>query len=166
MRTARALAVAAAGVLLLAGCGDAPGYDHKAVEGYLVSTQSTALGGAEVTGATCPTHHALSEGMTLTCTVDVSGAKLPYRVRLTHVHARHVSVSATPAGVLVDGSKLVAYVQTTVPKTAKGALVTCGGRYVVAKVGETLTCTMTLGSQQRQVDLKVLDKSGTVSLGS
>lgn len=163
---ARALALGAAGLLLLAGCGDAPGYDHAAVEGYLVSSQSTALGGAKVTGASCPHDRSLREGMSLTCTLAVSGTKLPYRVRLTHVHARRIRVTATPDGVLVDGSKLVAYVRSTLPHDATGATVRCGAAYVVTHVGDSLTCTMVLGSQQKDVKLKVTDPSGTVSLAS
>jgi hypothetical protein len=104
--------------------------------------------------------------MRVTCTLSVSGAKLPYRVRLTNVHADRVTVAARPDGVLVSGTKLRNYVRTTLPDTAAGADVDCGGPFVVADVGSSVDCTLTLGSQQKPIKVKVLDDAGRVSISS
>ena len=49
---------------------------------------------AVIDKASCPAHRDLSEGMTVHCTVTVSGSKVPYRVKLTNVHDDPVSVPA------------------------------------------------------------------------
>ena len=43
----RRVSLAAAGLLLLAGCGERPGYDDSAVEAYLVDSQAGKFGSAE-----------------------------------------------------------------------------------------------------------------------
>ena len=163
----RRTAAVISGLLVLAGCGDRPGYDHAAVESYLVKSQADTFGAsAAINKATCPTPLALQEGMSFTCRLEVSGATLPYRVRLTHVRDARVSVSAVPDGVVLTATKLTDFVAGTLPKTAAEAEVDCGGAYVVAKVGATLPCTLTLGSQEQPIKLTVKDRSGTVTVGS
>ncbi len=52
----RRAAVVISGLLVLAGCGDRPGYDGAAVESYLVQSQADTFGpSAEISRATCPT---------------------------------------------------------------------------------------------------------------
>jgi hypothetical protein len=155
------------GVLLLAGCGDQPGYDHAAVESYLAKSQVDTFGASGKVGdAACPRGLELREGMTFTCKLDVSGARLPYRVRLTHVHEARVSISASPAGVVLSASRIGDFVGSTLPKTSSGAKVDCGGAFVVAKVGDTIACTLTLGSQEQPLKVTVKDDSGQLQIGS
>ena len=162
----RVVALAAAALLLLAGCGESPGYDAGAVEAYLAKSQAATFAPTGHVGrATCPSGLALREGMTFTCTLAVSGSRLPYRVRLTHVHG-DVSVSAVPKGVLVSGTKMRAFVRSTLPRQAHAADVDCGGPFVVAPVGSSIDCTLVLGSQTRPVKVKVLDAAGRVSIAS
>jgi hypothetical protein len=162
----RWIALAAAGLALLAGCGQSPGYDATAVESYLVKSQAATFApAAKVSRASCPSDLDLREGMRFTCTLSVSGARLPYRVRLTHVHDT-VVVHAAPAGVIVSGAKLRDFVGTTLPKDSAGATVDCGGPFLVAAVGSSLDCTLVLGSQETPMKVKVLDTSGRVSIGS
>lgn len=165
--TRRWLPLAAAG-LLLAGCGESPGYDHAAVEDYLVKTQAATFGsGDTLDKASCPADLDLSEGMTFTCTLHVSGAKLPYRVKLTDVHDEEsVSVNAEPAGVLVSATRLRAHVRTTLPKASAGADLDCGGPFVVATVGKSFDCLLVLGSQAKPLTMKVLDDRGRIQVGS
>lgn len=152
---------------LLAGCGDRPGYDDAAVESYLAKSQATTFGtSAKVGAASCPGTLELREGMTFTCKLDVSGASLPYRVRLTHVHDTRMSISAAPDGVIVSTAKLRDYVAGTLPKNSSGADVDCGGAFVVAKVGATVPCTLTLGSQEQPIKVTVKDQTGRVQIGS
>ena len=161
------LPLVVAGLLLLSGCGDRPGYDGSAVESYLVTSQADTFGAAGAKArATCPDDRDLREGMTVTCRLAVAGAKLPYRVKLTHVHAKRVTVSARPDGVLVSGTRLRAYVRTTLPRTAAGANVDCGGPFVVVDVGSSVSCMLTLGSQEKPIRVKVLDDAGRVSISS
>lgn len=162
------LPLIASGLLVLAGCGDRPGYDDSAVESYLVSSQADLFGAAgDKATATCPDDRELREGMTLTCTLTVSGAKLPYRVRLTHVQdEKRVSVTARPDGVLVSGAKLRSYVRSTLPRTSTGANVDCGAPFVVVDVGASVDCTLTLGSQEKPIKVKVVDTVGRVSISS
>ena len=155
-------------LLLLAGCGgDRPGYDDAAVESYLTTSQADTFGTAgDVGKATCPGDLELREGMTFVCKLEVSGAKLPYKVRLTNVHEEKVSISAAPDGVLVSGTRLNNYVRGTLPKASEAAKVDCGGAFFVADVGESLPCTMTLGSQEKSIKITVKDDTGRVSIGS
>ncbi len=104
--------------------------------------------------------------MSFTCRLEVSGARLPYRVRLTHVRDARVSVSAVPDGIVLPATKITDFVTGALPKKSAGAEVDCGGAYVVAKVGATLPCTLTLGSQEQPIKVTVKDRSGTVTVGS
>jgi len=152
---------------LLAGCGDRPGYDESAVESYLASSQAATFGpSAKVGKASCPGDLELKEGMAFTCKLSVDGARLPYRVRLTHVHDAKISIAAKPDGVILSATKLGEYVGRTLPKTSAGAAVDCGGAYVVAKVGATLPCTLTLGSQETPIKVTVKDESGRVQVSA
>ncbi len=161
-------ALAGVGVLLLAGCGgDRPGYDDAAVEAYLSTSQADTFGSAgEIGKATCPGDLDLREGMTFVCKLDVSGAKLPYKVRLTDVSEEKMTISAAPDGVLVSATKLRDYLRGTLPKSSAAADVDCGGAFVVAKVGASLPCTMTLGAQEKPIKITVKDKAGRMSIGS
>jgi hypothetical protein len=163
-----ALPLLASGLLLLVGCGESPGYDDAAVESYLVEGQSSLFGAAgDKATSTCPDDRELREGMTVTCTLTVSGAKLPYRVKLTNVHdEERVTVVARPDGVLVSGAKIRSYVRSTLPRTSAGADVDCGSPFVVVDVGATVECTLTLGSQEKPLEVKVLDTVGRVSIRS
>jgi hypothetical protein len=157
--------------LLVSGCGDSPAYDASAVESHLVRTQAAAYGDtAKVTAASCPAHEDLREGMTLTCSVTVGGARVPYAVRLTHVHSDHaMTVSARPQGVLLSAAKLRAEVQRAMPKGPKDVQVVCGragASLVVARVGQKLACQVVLGSQTRPISITVKDAKGRVSISS
>ena len=162
------LPLIASALLVIAGCGDRPGYDDAAVESYLVKSQADQFGAAgDKARAACPDDRELREGMTLSCTLTVSGAKLAYRVTLTNVDdEQRVNIAARPDGVLVSGAKLRSYVRSTLPRTSVGANVDCGAPYVVVDVGASVDCTLTLGSQEKPIKVKVLDKVGRVSISS
>lgn len=152
---------------LLTGCGERPGYDDAAVESYLVTSQRSLFGAAgDRARATCPEDRELREGMTVACTLTVSGAKLPYRVRLTNVRAERVKVVARPDGVLVSGTKIRSYVRSTLPRTAVGADVDCGDPFVVVAIGKSVDCTLSLGSQEKPIQVTVLDEVGRISVRS
>lgn len=153
-------------VLVLAGCGESPGYDRASVEGYLAQAQSGAFGSdAKVGRAMCPKHLALKEGMRFRCTLDVSGTAVPYQVRLTHVAGKQVTVHAAPDGVVVPALAVRDYVRSTLPRASRAAGVDCGKSYIVAKVGQTLDCKLTLGAQEKDITVTVKDEQGTVSVG-
>ena len=152
-------------LLLLAGCGDRPGYDASAVESYLVHMHGAPFSDG-IDKASCPSHHDVSEGMTVRCTLTVSGSKIPYRVRLTNVHDDPVTVSAEPDGVVLSRDKLRAVIGLSLPKGAARPAVDCGGSYMVAKVGQSLKCKATLGSQVSTFTVKVKDATGRVSVVS
>lgn len=158
-------AALAAGLLTLAACGDRPGYDRDAVESYLVETQGAAFAPAgTIEGATCPKGLDLREGMRFTCQLAVSGAQVPYRVRLTHVRDERMAVQAAPAGVLMSGTKLTEAVRGSLPKTSAAAAVDCGGPFFVAAVGDTISCRLVLGGQEKPIKVTVEDESGSVSV--
>ena len=160
------LALASVAVVSLAGCGDRPGYDDAAVESYLTTCQAATFAPAGKVGrATCPGDLELQEPMTFTCTLEVSGVKLPYVVRLSDVRTDEMSVSATPDGVLVSRTRLRDVVRSTLPKDSAAADLDCGGDFVVADVGETLPCTLTLGARERPIEVTVKDAAGRVSVG-
>jgi hypothetical protein len=151
--------------VLLAGCGDRPGYDRGAVEHFLATSQAGTFGGdLEVGKASCPKEAAVEEGMTVRCTLAVSGSAVPYRVTLRDVHGKKVKVTAKPDAVIVPGAAVRDFVRTTLPKESKGADVDCGGGVIVAKVGQTLDCTLTLGAQTQPLKVTVTDKAGTIAI--
>lgn len=158
------LAGAGAGLALLAGCGEQPGYDASPVEDYLRSSQAALFGEQEVEKASCPGDLTLLEGMTFTCTLTVAGADLPFRVTLSGVRTEEVTVRARPAGVLLAADRVRDHVRTTLPRTFEGADVDCGGAYVVAKVGAELSCRLTLGSQVKPLTVTVRDEEGRVTV--
>ena len=163
----RSAALLAGLPLLLTGCGDRPGYDASEVESYLVASQAATFApSGRVTHASCPDGLKLREGMSLTCKLTVSGAQVPYRVRLTHVRSTRVSVAASPDGVLLSGARLSDLVRTRLPRNAASADVDCGGAYVAATVGKPMSCTLRLGSQERPIKVTVTDPSGTVEVRS
>lgn len=155
---------AAAGVLLLAGCGDRPGYDRAGVERFLETSQAGTFGDLKPGKATCPPAESLTEGMTVRCTLAVAGSRVPYRVTLRHVHATKVDVTARLDGVVVPATSVRDFVRTTLPKESRGADVDCGGGVIVAKVGQTLDCTLTLGAQTQPIKVTVKDRTGTVGI--
>jgi hypothetical protein len=162
---ARLLVGSALGVVLLAGCGEEPGLDLSAVESYLASSQAATYGAdADVGQAHCAGHPALEEGMTLRCTLAVSGASVPYRLTLHHVHARKVAVTVALDAVVLDADELRAFVRKQLPKAFAKAGVECGGDYVVTDVGKTVECTVSSGAQTQSVVVKVEDDAGHVSL--
>jgi hypothetical protein len=163
----RLAVVLGVGLLVLTGCGDRPGYDSSAVEKYLVSSQAWRFDGTDISAASCPRHRDLTEGMKVTCTVTVAKSKVPFTVRLTHVHADKVHVSAAPAGVVIPGSRLTQTVTQTLPADSRAAKVDCGtAAYVVARVGQTVDCKLVLGSQTTAIKVTVKDRTGTVSVSS
>jgi hypothetical protein len=137
---------------LVAGCGDRPGYDASAVESYLVHMHDAPFAEG-IDKASCPAHQDVSEGMTLRCTLTVSGSKVPYRVRLTD-------------GIVLSRDKLRTVIALSLPKGAARPAVDCGGSYMVAKVGQSLKCMATLGSQVSTFTVKVKDATGRVSVVS
>lgn len=157
----------AASVVLLAGCGDRPSYDAGAVEDFLAKSQAATFGAdLKVGKAHCPADVAVSEGMRLRCTLEVSGAKVPYRVQLRHVHAKKVDATARLDGVVVRSSSVRDFVRGTLPKESKGADVDCGKGVIVAKVGQSLDCTLVLGAQEKPLTVTVTDAQGTVAVAS
>lgn len=158
------VAAAAAGVLLLAGCGDRPGYDRAGVEHFLQTSQSGAFGDLKPGRATCPAAASLTEGMTVRCTLAVAGTAVPYRVTLRHVHATKVDVTARLDGVVVPATAVRDFVRSKLPLESRGADVDCGGGLIVAKVGQTRDCTLVLGAQTRPIKVTVKDRAGTVDV--
>jgi hypothetical protein len=165
-RWARLLAGAAAGTVLLAGCGEKPGLDLSSVEGYLASSQATTYGtDADVGRAHCAGHPALKEGMTLRCTLAVSDASVPYRLTLRHVHSRKVSVDVALDAVVLRAADIRDFVRKQLPKAFAKAGVDCGGDYLVTDVGKTVDCTVSSGAQTQEVTVTVKDAEGRISIG-
>lgn len=168
MRRIAGRAVLAVGLALIAaGCADKPAYDPSTIESYLRTSQAAVFAGLGIGSATCPGDVALSEGVLINCTLEVTGQAIPYQVRLTNVHAAQVTIVAKPQGAVIPTQSAEAYVLSSLPADATGSTVTCGdGSVVVAAAGATITCTVALGSQTESVVLEVLDDLGTVRIGA
>ena len=167
-RRLRSLVALGVGLVVVAGCGDRPGYDASAVEKYLVASQGWRFAGAgEVSKASCPSDRDLSEGMTVLCTLTVSGSKVPFKVTLTDVHADKVKVTAAPDGVVISGARLRDVVASSLDTASQKATVDCGGAaFLVAKVGKTVDCTLVLGSQTKPFKVTIKDETGRVAIAS
>jgi hypothetical protein len=89
---------------------------------------------------------------------------VPYLVTLRHVHASKVDVTARFDGVVIPATAIRDFVRTTLPRESRGADVDCGGKVIVAKVGQTLDCTLALGAQTQPVKVTVQDRAGTIGI--
>lgn len=158
------VAAVAFGAFLLAGCGDRPGYDSVSVEHFLETSQAGTFGDLHPGKASCPKVATVTEGMTVRCTLAVAGSEVPYRVTLRHVHATKVDATAKLDGVVVPATAVRDFVRTTLPRESRGADVNCGGGMIVAKVGQTLDCTLTLGAQTQPIKVTVQDQAGTIGI--
>jgi hypothetical protein len=150
--------------LLASGCGDAPGLDTAAVETFLLESQATTFGDMEVGSAKCPGSHELREGMTLSCTVAVADAEVPYRVRLTDVHRTKVHAAVTLDAVVLMADRIQTYVRSTLPKDFANAEVACGHDVLVAEVGDDLECVLAVGAQTKALTVTVEDAEGHISI--
>jgi len=150
--------------LVATGCGDVPGLDTESVEAYLLQSQSTTYGELEVGPASCPGGQELRERMTLHCTVTVADADVPYRVRLTDVHAKKVHASVTLDAVVLMSQQIQTYVRSTLPKDFSSAEVTCAHDVIVADVGDEIDCMVAQGAQTEPLKVTVEDASGHISV--
>ncbi len=153
-------------LVLMAACGNSNLYVADAVEESLVESQQDRLGDLQVGGATCPDDVALTEGVTFTCTLDLEGADAPYAVKLTDVQAEEIAVSAEPAMSIIPVAAAAEYVQDNLAEDVSDADVVCGDDdavVILAEPGDEFSCTVSIGSQSRQVDLEVTDTDGAVA---
>ena len=163
-RRAAYLLASSLGVLLLAGCGDQPGLDTAAVEAYLLQSQSSTFGDIEVGPVSCPGGQDLRDGMTLDCTLLVSDADVPYRVRLRDVHEEQVKIDVSLDAVVLLTKEIQRHVRSTLTKDFSSATVTCGHDVLVTEVGEVIECTLASGAQTKPLRVTVEDEAGRVSI--
>jgi hypothetical protein len=165
LRKLRLLAGAIIGVVILAGCGDEPGLDVRAVESYLAGSQASTFGAdVEVGKADCPGDHALKEGMVLRCTLAVSDASVPYRLTLRRVRSAKVAVDVALDAVVLRAADIRDHVRGQLPKAFRKANVDCGHELLVTDVGETLDCTLSSGAQSTPLKVRVEDEDGRISI--
>jgi hypothetical protein len=148
---------------LLSGCGDEPGLDTAAVEAYLVQSQDRTFGDLDVGEASCP-DRTLKDGMSLPCTLAVADAEVPYKVRLRDVHAAEVRVDVALDAVVLLTDEIERFVVSTLPKDFASAQVACDHDVVVAEVGDSVDCTVSMGAQSKPVSVVVEDEQGHVSI--
>jgi Domain of unknown function (DUF4333) len=169
--------VALALLVLLAACGGGA-EDRRAptaardrlvgtaeVERLLVTTQKRRSPGLRVGTASCPDQVRLANGTRFTCTVQIEGARAPYRVTLRDVDPARASgrFALEPAKPIIDVTRVVALIRSKLQPTARGAAVRCGtARVRVVEVGSTIACTITLGDAVQNVRAQVKDLKGTV----
>jgi hypothetical protein len=167
--SASRFAAYAAGVLVLGAgltaCGDEPGWDPTAVESFLQTSEAGSFAGLDVGPAHCPAHHALTDTVTVRCTLAVADAEVPYSVRVGHAREKKVDVSARLDSVVLRGTDIQAFVRSTLPKDSREATdVDCGHVLVVAQVGDQLDCTLASGAQTAPLSLTVEDAEGHLTL--
>lgn len=161
----RSAVVAAVLAVVLSGCGDEPGVDTEAVEGYLATSQAGAYEGLEVGAPDCPADEDLREDLELACTLTVADVQVPYRVTLRDVESAEVSIEVELERVVVVTSAVQDYVRTLLSEEYAAASVACDGAdLVVTDVGETLDCTLALGAEVTPLRVTVEDEAGHVSV--
>jgi Domain of unknown function (DUF4333) len=152
------------GCAVLGGCGDQPGLDTAAVEAYLLESQASTFGDLEVGPARCPGEPELRDGMSLDCSVTVSDADVPFRVRLSDVHKSKVKVDVALDAVVLLATEIQRRVRSTLPDDFGSATVECGHDVIVTEVGDKVECTLAYGAQTRPLVLTVEDAAGRVSI--
>jgi hypothetical protein len=102
--------------------------------------------------------------MTLPCTLGVADADVPYQVRLRDVHATEVQVDVALDAVVLLADEVERFVVSTLPKDFSSAQVACGSDVIVADVGDSVDCTVSMGAQSKPVAVVVEDEEGHVSI--
>jgi hypothetical protein len=153
--------------LAIAGCGS-NSYDAGKIESFLSKSQEGKVRGLKLGAATCPKDVKLTEGVTFRCTLRIAGVDAPYKVRLTHVDADKVTITAEPAKALISTRAAVDFVSGRLnPSVAKRATVACakpGVQVIVAAPGTQVGCVVAVDGKQLQAVLVVDDTSGHIHL--
>ena len=150
---------------MLGGCANDNIYSADALEEAVVASQED-LEGVTVGEATCPDDVVLEEGVQVDCTLDLEGTAAPYSVTLTDVESQDVSIAVEPVQTVIPVADTEQYVTDNLEEALAGADVTCAddAAIVLADEGDTITCTVGLGSETREVTLEVVDSAGTVEI--
>ena len=164
-RRSRVLPVLAAAAVL-AACANNNIYSAEALEQVVVDSQDGKTGDLEVGGATCPDDVALEGGVTVECTIELEGVDAPYSVTLDDVEAEEVAITVEPLRVVIPAADAAAFVTENLQDEVATADVTCGDgeAVILAETGDTIACTVAIGSETRDVELEVVDEDGTVEL--
>ena len=154
--------------VVLAACGSDNLYAAADLEATIIQSQRSSLEEQDLAlgDAQCPDDVVLEEGVDVDCTLDVAGAEARFRATLTDVAAKNVTVTVEPLDIIIPTAAAVEFVEDNLRKAVKGGEVLCGPEGVgaiVAQQGDRIACTVGVGSQSRDVELEVLDETGTVA---
>jgi hypothetical protein len=144
----------------------------------LAAAQKQASPGLDVGAATCPpamaaiqtkAKTAASKPVTFRCTVLVEGVAAPYDVEIRDGgFANGGSFLISRAKAFIDIAKVVDGVKSQLDAADRAtATVSCGKRkFVVASIGDTLTCAVDYGAAKgvQKVQYVVKDLDGTIAL--
>ena len=166
-RHAVALLVLVALALAIAGCGS-NSYDAGKVESFLSKSQAGKVRGLKLGAATCPKDVKLTEGVRFRCTLMIAGVAAPYKVRLTHVDADKVTITAEPAKALISTQAAVDFVtgqlNASARRRAKVACAKPGVQVIVTAPGTQVGCVVAIDGKQLQAVLVVDDTGGHIHL--
>ncbi|MDR7087903.1 plastocyanin [Aeromicrobium panaciterrae] len=160
-----------AGVLLAfvtfaaAGCG-ASTIDPDSITKQIVKAQQELVPDLKVDGAKCPADIEATKGATFECTVNVDGVKAPYDVTVTKIEGDDVVFDFEPAKAIISVAETVKFAEDTAAKSDMvGAEVDCGDAAIIVQdAGTTFPCTLTLGDEQQDFEIEIVDTKGTIKI--
>ncbi len=115
--------------------------------------------GAQIDAVECPRSSG-KKGDTMVCTSSIDGA--PFSIDVSFDADDHIQMN--PRG-LIRGDKAESFVASQIEQTQHVvAKVDCGPRFRAIVIGESFTCTATVGSETRTARLTMNDDSGNISM--
>ena len=149
-----------------------PTNDLKAdIEGKIASVQRQAAPGLTVGAVSCPASLAGKKTKVpvgnYSCSVIINGVPAPYTVIVKEGGSLKGGVfQITPAKAIIDVSKIVAFVKTSLdPTDAANTKVLCGkASVIVADPGAPIACTLTRGKAIETLNFEIRNVNGLVAL--
>lgn len=170
MKSKRAVVAAIGMVIVLvgaAGCSSDKVVSAKDAEAKLVAAFKDKAPGVKIGKASCPSGVKLTEGGTFKCTLQVANVTVPYTVTMSDIKGTKFHYGFKTTKVIIDLDAAASLVKNNLNEASQGATVVCGDQgdqFLLAKVGDTFRCHLSLGSQTGTNTLKVLDSKGTVKI--
>ena len=141
------------------------------IEAKIASVQREAAPGLKVGGVSCPVTLAGKKTKVpvgnYSCTISIEGVPAPYTVIVKEGGSLKGGVfQISPAKAIIDVSKIVAFVKTSLdPADATAAKISCGkATVVVADPGSPIVCTLTRGKAIEKLEFEIRNVNGLVAL--
>lgn len=149
----------------LAACGGST-IDDKSVAKQIVEAQKKVTPDLKVNKGKCPSDIEAKKGAKFKCTVNVAGVKAPYNVKVTSIKGDDVVFDFEPAKAIIGAEITQGFIeQQAAAQGFEGATADCGeDAVIVSDPKDTFKCTLSLGTDQTEVEILVKDIEGNIEI--